>query len=147
MGLQTISFALLPLLLAGCGEPMQTLGCFSSGEALVVVSRNAPSALDGYDYTICTARMGHPKCGKYNRMTAERPASITVSLTGNTAHIDQAGGSVFDYATDPAGMRDADYNRSVPLELTFAAKPSNGHSNPMYQVDGKTVQLTTCPGS
>lgn len=143
----TIPSIMLPLALAGCGEPMQTLGCFSSGRALVIVSGNNPSALDGYDYQICTARMDSPKCGKYNKITVERPAGITVSLTGEIAHIDQAGGSVFDYSTDPAGMRDASYNRSVPLELRFVTKSSAGFSAPIYQVDGKTVQLQRCPVS
>jgi hypothetical protein len=124
---------------------MQMLGCLSSGSALVIVSGNNPSALDGNDYQICTARMDSPKCGKYNKIKAERPATVTVSLTGEIAHIDQAGGSVFDYSTDPVGMKDAHYNRSVPLELRFVTKPSAGSSSPVYQVDGKTVQLQRCP--
>lgn len=143
----TILTIMLPLSLAGCGEPMRTLGCFSSGKALVIVSGNNPSALDGHDYQICTAQMDSPKCGKYNKMTAERPAAITVSLTSEVAHIDQAGGSVFNYSTDPIGMGDADYNHSVPLEVRFVSKSSAGFSGPKYQVDGKTVQLQRCPAS
>lgn len=142
-----ITSLMLPLALGGCGEPMLTLGCIRSGQALVIVARNDPSALDGYDYQICTARMDRPKCSKYNKITAERPAAITASLSGEVAHIDQVGGSVFDYSTDPSGMRDAEYNQSVPLELRFVTESWAGFSGPKYQVDGKAVQLQGCPPS
>jgi len=142
-----ITSVMLPLVLTGCGKPMQTLGCFSSGKALVIVSGNSPSALDGYDYHICTAQMDSPRCGKYNKMTAERPTAISVSFIGESVHIDQSGGSVFDYSTDPAGMRDPEYKKSVPLELRFTTRSSAGFSRPVYQVGGKTVQLQHCPAS
>jgi len=75
-------------LLAGCGsEPKQPLGCLQSGDELVIVSGNNPSALDGYDYEICTARTGNPRCGDINRATVNRPVSMTLSLIGGVARI------------------------------------------------------------
>lgn len=135
-------------LLAGCGsEPMQPLGCLQSGDELVIVSGNNPSALDGYDYEICTARTGSPQCGNFNRATVNRPVSMTVSLIGGVARIDQKGGSIFDYSTDPSGMKDPNYARAIPLEITFVSKADKGTTGPRYQVQGKPARLGQCPKS
>jgi hypothetical protein len=143
---------LLPIailgLLAGCGpEPMHLLGCLQSGDELVIVSGNSPSALDGYNYEVCTARTGSPKCEEFNRATINRPASMTVSLTGGVARIDQTGGSIFNYSTDPSGMRDPNYTRAIPLEITFTFKADKIAARPSYQIEGKLVQLGQCPKS
>lgn len=135
-----------PLLLVGCGaEPMQRLGCLQSGDELVIVSRNDPTALDGYGYHICTARTANPQCGKYNRLTAERPLFLTVSLAAGKARVTQAGGSIFDYSTDPAGMRDADFEKAVPLELVFTSQLPTASAKPIYQLNGKPTHLGSCP--
>lgn len=133
-------------LFAGCGsEPMHPLGCLQNGDELVIVSGNNPSALDGYDYEICTARTGSPQCGNFNRATVSRPASMTVSLIGGVARIDQKGGSIFDYSTDPSGMKDPNYARAIPLEITFMSKADKGATRPRYQVERKLAQLGQCP--
>jgi hypothetical protein len=124
---------------------MHLLGCLQSNDELVIVSGNSPSALDGYDYEICTARIVGPKCGMFNRATINRPASMTVSLSGGVARINQTGGSIFDYSTDPSGMRDRSYTRAIPLELTFTSKADKGAARPSFQIEGKLVQLSQCP--
>ena len=135
-------------LLASCGsEPMQPLGCLQSGDELVIVSGNTPSAMDGYDYEICTARTGRPECGNFNRATVNRPALMTVSLVGGVARIDQKGGSIFDYSTDPSGMRDPNFTRAIPLELSFTSKVEKAPTRPSYKLEDKLAQLGRCPKS
>jgi len=59
----------------------------------------------------------------------------------------QKGGSIFDYSTDPSGMRDPDYARAIPLEITFVSKADSGTTQPRYQVEGKPAKLGRCPKS
>jgi hypothetical protein len=135
-------------LLVGCGsEPIHLLGCLQNGDELVIVSGNNPSALDGYDYEICTARTGSPQCGNFNRATVSRPASMTVSLIGGVARINQKGGSIFHYSTDPSGVKDPTYTRAIPLEIIFMSRADKDATRPRYQVEGKLAQLEQCPKS
>ncbi len=126
---------------------MHRLGCLKSGDALVIVSGNSPPALDGYDFEICTAKTSAPRCGKYNRATIDRPVSLAVSLTDGTARVDQVGGSIFDYPTDPSGMKDPAYEHAVPLEVTFLTRTNKEAVSPSYHVEGKLAQLVSCPKS
>jgi hypothetical protein len=70
---------------------------------------------------------------------------MVVSLTGGAAHINQTGGSIFDYSTDAYGMRDRDYDRAVPLDLTFSSTANKSWPGARYQVEGKLAQLEPCP--
>lgn len=126
---------------------MHVLGCLQSADKVVIVSGNNPGALDGFDYEVCTARADDPKCGKFNRATISRPTSLTVSMIGGVAHINQAGGSIFNYSTDPPGMEDPNFARAIPLEVTFTSHTTKDSTSPIYQFEGKVKQLGRCPNS
>lgn len=138
------SLTMLLVALSSCGSPMRQLGCLRNAHGSVLLFGNEPGALDGYDYRICTTDRTRRECTKYNQLTSERPTSLKVSLNGRFARVEQAGGSVFDYSTDPTGMRDSNFEHSIPLELSFLSSNPSLRSGIYFEVDGMKAYLTPC---
>lgn len=131
--------------LAGCNAASSEV-CISSPGAFVKLERDNPSALDGYTYRLCTAPPGSRRCTSYNELVVERPSLLSVELKGGIVRVEQFGGSVSNYTTDPAGMRDPSYRAAVPIEFSFHSNAPPGRRSVSLIVDGKPVSGNVCPG-
>lgn len=128
-------------LLVGCST-QERIQCISSKNFKVALKSNVPSALDGYDYTICPTPDG-ASCDRYNEIRVLRPDQLSINITGNDLFVDQVGGSIASFKTDPSGMVDPDYRRAHHIYLSFA-KAKNGKSGVSAFVDSQPVVLTGC---
>jgi hypothetical protein len=136
--------AFLPLILAGC-DAANSKTCMSNPQAFVKVERNNPSALDGYTYRLCTASAGSRDCDKYDELVLERPTYLSIALSGGVLRVEQFGGSVDKYATDPAGMRNPAYQQSVPIEFSYHVNSLQGRQGVAMTIDGAAVPGSSCP--
>ena len=111
-----------------------------------MLERDNPSALDGYTYRLCTAPPGSRRCTSYNELVVERPSLLSVELKDGIVRVEQFGGSVSDYTTDPAGMRDPAYQVAVPIEFAFHSDAPPDRRGVILMVDGKPILAGSCPG-
>ena len=128
-------------LLIGC-SPQEQVQCISSRNFKVALKSNVPSALDGYDYTICPTTNGS-SCDKYNEIRVRRPDQLSISITGNDVFVNQVGGSIASFKTDPSGMIDPNYRLAHHIYLSFG-KVMNGKSGVSAFVDSQPTVLTGC---
>jgi hypothetical protein len=126
--------------LHGCGVPSETY-CINGDSTSVIVYKANPSALDGHEYTVCL--MTNERCDSYNRLVAERPNYLEISVAGKNVLIQQMGGSVKMFASDPLGMRDANYEKSGKLFLTYT-HARNGRTGVHINVDSRSETLIPC---
>jgi hypothetical protein len=132
------------LALAGCNAASSQT-CISSPSGFVKLKRDSPSALDGYIYRLCTAPPGSRRCTSYNELVVERPSLLSVELKDGIVRVEQFGGSVSGYTTDPAGMRDPAFRMAVPIEFAFHSDALPARRGVILIVDGKPVSGNSCP--
>jgi hypothetical protein len=117
------------------------IGCLTTQKGFVIVKADRGGALDGTDYIVCTSTTPF-SCDKYNELRALRPIGLHIDVRGAAITIRQSGGSVGSFATDPVGMVNPSYKRSMPIEFVY--KPTASAGGITYFIDGKPVGLHEC---
>ena len=133
---------LLAIPLSACSGKTVPLACITSSAGTVRIERDNPSALDGYTYRVCTTPHGTAKCTGYNELTIERPDLLSVDLSGRLARVASYGGSVSSFKSDPLGMNDPEYKRSIPIALLYHPTEVLSRNGVQLLADGKPVNVT-----
>ena len=140
-----ITAALLTLASCTPSRHFETIGCLNADHSnVVLISRTTNnSALDGYDYKICTTGHGM-SCGSYDTVTALRPVSIYVYVLADAVRVKQVGGSVGNYVTDPAGMQNPAFKTSTPIELSYQRSGNQSAGDVKYFIGSNQTPLLKC---